>query len=107
MKSLQLRLSTLAVFLFCLYSAQAERFWIDGFEYEFNDHDATVTGCSLGGDIIIPETVTNNNVTYTVTTIGGLAFYCDHKVTSIVLLIWVVKSPKLWPCICPQKSKSN
>ena len=83
MKSLQLRLSTLAVFLLCLYSAQAESYSIDGFSYEFNDHEATVTGCSLSGDIVIPETVTHNNVTYTVTTIGGLAFYCDHKVTSI------------------------
>lgn len=80
----RLRFAILATCLCCIImSSQAERYWVDGFEYEFSGHEATVISCSLGGDIIIPETVSYNNVIYTVTTIGGLAFYCDHKVTSI------------------------
>ena len=83
MNTLRLWTAIMAICLLGLLPVKAERYWIDGYEYEFNDHEATVTSCSLSGDIIIPETVSYNNVTYTVTTIGGLAFYCDHKVTSI------------------------
>ena len=83
MNTLRLWTALMAICLLGLLPVKAERYWIDGYEYEFNGHEATVTNCSLSGDIIIPETVSYNNVTYTVTTIGGLAFYCDHKVTSI------------------------
>ena len=83
MNTLRLWTALMAICLLGLLPVKAERYWVDGFEYEFNGHEATVTSCSLSGDIIIPEKVTYNNVTYTLTTIGSLAFYCDHKVTSI------------------------
>jgi uncharacterized protein YjdB len=83
MNSLKLRLITLMMCVIGLLSAHAERPWVNGFEYEFNGTEATVTSCRLSGDVIIPDRVTYNGTTYIVTTIGNLAFYCDHKVTSI------------------------
>ena len=83
MNSLKLLCTTLMICIVGLSSAHAERPWVNGFEYEFNGTEATVTNCQLSGDVIIPDRVTYNGTTYIVTTIGNLAFYCDHKVTSI------------------------
>lgn len=83
MNSLKIRCFTLMLGLISFFSLQAESFWVNGFSYEFSGNEATVVGCSLSGDIVIPDRVTYNGSTYTVTTIGINAFYCHHTVTSI------------------------
>lgn len=68
-------------------------FEVDGIYYLSNGSEAIVSPRSLNainpshyyGDIVIPETVTNNGVTYTVTTIGDKAFYQCSNLTSIHL----------------------
>ena len=65
---------------------------IDKLYYDLNDTDltATVTGSvggkeAVSGDLIIPESVTYNNKTYSVTEIGDSAFYGCSKLTSITI----------------------
>ena len=68
-------------------------FEVDGIYYLSNGTEAIVSPRSLNainpsyyyGDIVIPETVTYNGVTYTVTTIGDKAFYQCSNLTSIHL----------------------
>ena len=83
MKQSGFRLILFAICILSLLTSHGENYWVNGFEYEFNGTEATVTSCRLSGDIVIPDRVTYDGVTYIVTTIGNLAFYCDHKVTSI------------------------
>ncbi len=65
-----------AAALLCL---PANAFTYEGMSYEVNDEAAkTVTltkGMSSPTNVFVPETVTNNGVTYTVNTIGENAFY--------------------------------
>lgn len=67
---------------------------IDGIYYDFSGTEATVTfqRCESGtyfsdysGDIVIPQSVTYNDITYQVTSIGMDAFYECGKVTSITI----------------------
>ena len=52
------------------------------------------------GDIILPETVQNNNVTYTVTGIGADAFYCCRSLTSVIIpsTVTTIGAEAFWSC---------
>ena len=74
-------------------TAFALSFEVDGIYYRTNGNNATVTNRNYNatvdtihvGDIIIPETVTWNDRTYTVTAIDNRAFYGAAGMTSITL----------------------
>lgn len=63
--------------------------YIDGIYYDLNgDKTASVTTArtnKYSGDIIIPEEITYNFVTYTVTDIGYMAFSSCTALTSITI----------------------
>ena len=67
--------------------------WIDGIFYNFSGSSATVTfhyspashGRSYSGNVIIPESVTYNGNTYSVTSIGLCAFYGCSSLTSVTI----------------------
>ena len=68
---------------------------VNGIYYNFSGTEATVTYLYLGsssnstaysGDVVIPETVTFNGLTYyTVTSIGSYAFYNCSKLKSVTI----------------------
>ena len=65
---------------------------IDGIYYDFSGTEATVTYYSgytnmyaYIGNVVIPESVTYNGITYSVTTIGRLAFYNCAGLTSVTI----------------------
>ena len=66
-------------------NATAYDFNVDGIYYNINGNNATVTYYfnSYSGDITIPETVTYNGTTYTVTSIGNSAFEGCTGLTNI------------------------
>ena len=67
---------TLAVLL-CTLSASAYDFMVDSIAYFKNDDGKSVrvaSGVDYKGDIVIPENVTYDGVTYSVTSIGENAF---------------------------------
>ena len=75
----------MALVLPMVASAQVE---IDGFFFNLNaeDHTAEVTKAPFGyyrGDLVIPETVTSDDVEYRVTSIGEHAFQTCQSLTSI------------------------
>lgn len=69
----------------------AEQIIVDGLVYDLNDKDGTATLCSttalggVSGDVIIPDVVTDNGKTYTVTWISGVPFRGNTKITSVQL----------------------
>ena len=61
-------------------------FTVDGLKYETEGNEATVTGLENGafsGELVIPETVTHNGVTYPVTSIFLHAFKDCTGITSV------------------------
>ena len=85
---IQLSLLLLAILLPA--TASAYDFEVDGIYYNINGSNVTVTDADgdwetpdYSGDITIPETVTYNGTTYTVTSIGVEAFRSCHTLTSI------------------------
>ena len=75
-------------------TALAHDFEVDGIYYNIiNGNEATVTyrgtssynANSYSGDVTIPSTVTYNGTTYTVTAIGGSAFYYCSDLTSVTI----------------------
>lgn len=82
---IQLSLLLLAILLPA--TAAAYDFEVDGIYYNINGSDATVTSGDYGyaGDITIPETVTYNGMTYSVTGIGYMAFYNCSSLTSVTI----------------------
>lgn len=76
-----------SIFLLCCSVMQAEV--IDGINYYLNSSEKTAevrsSSNKYSGDIIIPETVEYNGVTYNVTSIGNKAFYGCSSLTSIDL----------------------
>lgn len=88
MKQLYTLRRTLSAIILLLASAlPSYSFEVDGITYGTNHDGASVyvsTG-SYSGDIVIPSTVTFNDKTYSVTSIGGYAFAECTSLTSIAL----------------------
>lgn len=74
----------------------AYNFRVDGIYYNINSDETTVSVTYLStvsynnenayqGDVVIPSTVTYNDVTYTVTAIDGYAFRNCYGMTSIII----------------------
>ena len=80
-------LSFIAVAFLPLF-ANAYDACIDGIYYNLSGDEAEVTYCddfNYSGDVVIPERVTYNGKTYSVTGIGGAAFYDCENLTSVVI----------------------
>lgn len=79
------------VMLFVPTVASAYVFEVDGIYYNIEGNNAIVTygGYSdderYTGDVVIPESVTYNGVTYAVVAIGNNAFNGCGKLTSVVI----------------------
>lgn len=70
-------------------------FYADGLYYDINPDGTTVTTTikqkitsynppiKYSGDIVVPEIVSNNGISYTVTAIGAQTFYTSSDITSI------------------------
>lgn len=91
-KNNYLRQILLAVVMFVNISAFAITFKVDGIYYSVDSYDDY--GCQVAknssrnnysGDIVIPDTVVYNNMTYVVTGIGEEAFYNCDKLRSLVI----------------------
>ena len=82
------KIMTLLLALMAANMALAYNFEVDGIYYRIQGSEVSVTyksryNADYSGDIVIPETVTYQGVTYTVTTIGDNAFYWCSELTSI------------------------
>ena len=96
MKKLRLLFSALALLL-CSTSLLAHDFAVDGIYYQItSEEDLTVEVTFEGderwffsdeyfGSVTIPETVTYNGNTYSVTSIGSSAFYDCSGLTSVII----------------------
>ena len=64
---------------------QAQTATVDGINYSLNADAKTaeVTKSNVTGDIVIPEKITVDGVEYSVTSIGGWAFYSCSRLTSV------------------------
>ena len=84
-KNLLLLLLTLLPFV----ASAADKVEIDGIYYELSSSDeaktASVTSGVYSGDIVIPESVTYEEVTYSVTSIGYRAFSSCSGLTSVTI----------------------
>ena len=86
-----------ALLLLCSVAVNAHDFEVAGIYYNITDETnktvrVTYRGSSYSaysneytGDVTIPETVTYNSVTYSVTSIGESAFYNCDGLTSITI----------------------
>ena len=95
MKHLKSFFATLVLLLSCI-SASAEDFSVGGIYYNITDSEkltvaVTYRGSSYSdyyneytGSVVIPETVTYESKTYSVTSIGSYAFY-DCRLTSVTI----------------------
>lgn len=81
-----------AVLLFLPLQAVAEQFEVDGIKYETIDQtqNVKVIANNYSGDVVVPDTVTYNDVDYLVTEIGDNAFK-GTKITSISLPSGITK----------------
>ena len=86
--SIYLRLSIIIVFAYLLPKVTfAEIVKIDGIYYGLSQTSASVSSGpnKYTGDVNIPKSVTYNNKTYNVTSIGDLAFSSCTGLTSITI----------------------
>ncbi len=83
-------------------------FSVDGIFYKIKENNSKVavttgseTGNSYSGNVVIPSTVTYNNLTYSVTQIYPFAFASCHSVTSIIIPNSVdsIEEGAFWGCI--------
>ena len=76
--------------LLCSVTSYAYDFEVDGIYYNIDGNSVSVT-CrdnsynSYSGDVVIPATVTYNDVVYNVTSIGSEAFYYCSGLTSVTI----------------------
>lgn len=78
---------TLAVLL-CTLSASAYDFMVDGIAYLKNDDGKSVrvaSGVDYKGDMVIPENVTYDGITFSITDISDGAFYGCDSLTSVTI----------------------
>lgn len=78
---------TLAVLL-CTLSASAYDFMVDGIAYCKNDDGksvSVVSGVHYNGDMVIPENVTYDGITFSITDISDGAFYGCDSLTSVTI----------------------
>lgn len=81
-----IKLTLLLLALLLPATASAYDFEVDGIYYNINGNKVTVTsGSGYSGDITIPEAVTYDGTTYTVTSIGYMAFYNCSGLTSVTI----------------------
>lgn len=91
MKNKSIKLFLLLTALFSCISANAYDFEVDGLYYNINTDKSTVTltrannTTHYSGRLSIPESVTYNQKTYTVTTVGSSAFSSSPALISVVL----------------------
>ena len=73
--------------LLAAFSAKADDYFSsDGFSFSITgDNEVTVSRGPSSGDLVIPETVTYEGVTYTVTAIGEQAFMNCSNLTSVTI----------------------
>lgn len=67
---------------------------VNGIYYNFNGSEASVERNNqdkYSGDIVVPSYVTYNKKTYTVTSVGWLAFYQCYELTSVTLPSTITK----------------
>ena len=84
MKTKQLLLTLLA--LLGSTTLRAYDAVIDGIAYNFSGDEAEVTmDGDYSNDVVIPESVTYNGITYRVTSIGGQAFAGCGNLTSVTI----------------------
>ena len=106
-KNNYLRQILLAVVMFVNISAFAITFEVDGIYYSVDSYDDY--GCQVAensssnnysGDIVIPDTVVYNNMTYVVTGIGKEAFYHCDKLRSLVIpnTVTTIGNSAFWDC---------
>ena len=95
MKKLKSMLVTLAMLL-CTISASAYNFKVDGIYYDIISSEKLTVAVTYGssynsysneytGDVVIPESVTYESKTYSVTSIGYEAFRNCHSLTSVTI----------------------
>ena len=87
MKKINL-LFTAILLLCCVGTVKAEEVTIDGIKYDVvtkEKHAIVINGGNCSGDIVIPNEITHNNVTHSVTSIGDNAFYDCSGLTSITI----------------------
>ena len=82
------KLFTLLLATMCAVCTWAEDFEVDGIYYKIltdktNEVEVTYGSSKYTGSVTIPSTVTYNGTTYTVTSIGGGAFYGCSSLTSV------------------------
>ena len=89
--------ATIVAMLLCCITANAYSFEVDGIYYSTSESNSvSVTykdfynnSNSYSGDVVIPETVTYNDVEYKVTSIGGRAFSNCSGLTSVTIPLGV------------------
>lgn len=110
MNTLFRKFFVLAATLLCYTSVHADNFTVDGIYYnKTSTTEVEVTYKSLSdntdayaGDLVVPETVTIEGVTYRVTGIGQMAFYTSANLTSVTLPEGIVKIGQVAFGICPK-----
>ena len=93
--------------------AVGTEFVIDQLKYVVLTESGTTGTVSVGakdtsitGDIVIPETVSNGGITYTVTIIRDDAFYSVNDITSIYIPSTIITSPIGWNTFVASKLRS-
>ena len=85
MRNLKYFAVTIAMLLCCITSS-AETFTVDGIKYSTtSESTVSIVKGSYSGDIVIPSTVTWNEIVYNVTSIDVYAFRNNTSLTSISL----------------------
>ena len=83
----QQNIKLLLVLLLSMTNMVAFAYEVNGINYRFSGTEATVTSSSpqYSGNVVIPESVTYNGNTYSVTSIGDRAFYYCSGLTSVTI----------------------